>query len=234
MPRAVVVLCTLLSLTSHAGVTVPADLGIGPEALWFPGPLLDNRGALPHFALAFNLYAIIDQQTVKQNWDRIPPKYRGLAAGVTEAHVGPSIFIPQTLIISPKVAELGGVGMYGATWAPLGLTLLSNPPPDPREWNKSRGRYSLDANVLLTYLFIHSDFADIPPTHFLRPGLELKLTLLLSLSEKVLVSFGGGAQFYVPQVIGTFLDVAPLEQSVWLAGFAFLKLHFRFPYEVAL
>jgi hypothetical protein len=234
MPRAVVVLCTLVSLVSHAGVTVPADVGIGPEALWFPGPLLDNRGALPHFALAFNLYAVIDKYTVQQNMDKIPPKYRGLAAGVTEAHIGPSIFIPDTIIISPKLDELGGVGMYGLTWKPVGLTLASTPPPDPREWQKTRGRYFIDANLLLTYLFIYSGFPDIPPTHFLRPGLEFKLTLLVNLTDTVLLSFGGGAQVYVPQALGSFLDVGPLEQSVWLAGFAFLKLHVRFPYEVAL
>lgn len=77
-----------LSSTALAGkVTVPASFGIGPEAFWFYGPLLENRGAVPHFALAFNLHAIIDKDWINQNRDRIPANYRGQAdkiAGVED------------------------------------------------------------------------------------------------------------------------------------------------------
>lgn len=230
----------LLSASAFgAKVTVPADFGIGPEAFWFYGPLLENRGAVPHFALSFNLHAIIDKDWINENRERIPSKYRGQADRITELKIGPSIFIPSTLYISPSIDALNGVGLFGLTWKPLGLTLVSTGQKSERSWNQSRGRFNLDANLLLTYLYIYSnvrgvELAGIPSTHFLRPGIELQTTLTLNVSRKVLVSLGGGSQVYVPQCLGNFLCVGPIERTVWLSFFAFLKFHVRFPYEVDL
>ena len=39
---------------------------------------------------------------------------------------------------------------------------------------------------------------------------------------------------YVPQELGGFGVVNPLEESIWHIGQAFLKFHVRFPVEVAL
>jgi hypothetical protein len=230
----------LVSASAFAGkVTVPADFGIGPEAFWFYGPLLENRGAVPHFALSFNLHAIIDKDWINENRDRIPSKYRGQADRITELKIGPSIFIPSTLYISPSIDSLNGVGLFGLTWKPLGLTLVSTGQKSERSWNQSRGRFNLDANLLLTYLYISSnvrgvELAGIPSTHFLRPGVELQTTLLLNVSRTFLVSIGGGAQAYIPQRLGAFFDVVPIERTVWLSFFAFLKFHVRFPYDVDL
>jgi hypothetical protein len=231
--RALFIAALLWAVPSGAGVKVPADVGFGPAGSWFYGPLLENRGAVPHFGLMINVHAVIDQAWVEENRGSIPPKYQKMADGISEVRIGPSIFIPSTLYISPKLDALGGVGMYGVTWTPIGLTLISTGQRSARDWNKSRGRFSLDAHLLLTYLFIHSDLAGIPTTHFLRPGLELKATIQLSATERFLISFGGGAQVYVPQALGSF-GWNPIGQSIWLSWFAFLKFHVRFPYEVNL
>ena len=50
-------------------------------------------------------------------------------------------------------------------------------------------------------------------------------------AKKFGVSFGWASAFYVPQQLGT-LGLGPLDDSVWHVGQAFLKLHFRFPYQV--
>lgn len=234
--RSLVLGLVVWSLPGWAGVQVPADLGLGPAGFWFFGPLTDNRGAVPHFALSFNLHAVIDQDWVRANQHVIPPKYRRLAEGVTEVRVGPSIFIPSTLYVSPPLDALGSVGLFGATWEPLGLTLLRTGQASSREWNRSRGRLIVDTSLLLTYLFIFNtaDLASVPATHFLRPGLQLKATMLITVTERFLISLGGGAQVYVPQRLGAFLEVGPLQEAVWLSAFAFLKFHARFPYEVSL
>lgn len=230
----------LLATSAFAGkVTVPADVGVGPAAFWFYGPLLENRGAIPHFALAFNIHAIIDRDWINDNRDRIPSQYRSQADRITELKVGPSLFIPSTLYISPAVDALNGAGLFGATWKPFGLTIVSTGQKSERSWNQSRGRFNLDANLLLTYLYIYSNFrgepfAGIPSTHFLRPGVELQTTLLLNVTRTFLISLGGGAQAYIPQRLGAFFDVVPINQTVWLSFFAFLKFHVRFPYELDL
>ncbi len=229
-------LLALLALPASAGVTVPADLGIGPEGFWFFGPLTDNRGAVPHFALSFNLHAVIDQEWIQANQHVIPAQYKRMAAGVSEVRIGASIFIPSRLYISPPIDALGGTGVFGATWSPLGLTLVNTGQKSSRDWNKSRGRFTIDTHLLLTYLYVFNTlgFQNVPSTHFLRPGLELKATILLSVTEKFLISLGGGAQVYVPQRLGAFLEFGPLSEAMWLSAFAFLKFHFRFPYEVSL
>jgi hypothetical protein len=223
----------LWALPAAAGVKVPVDVGLGPAGFWFFGPLLENRGAVPHFALMLNVHAVIDRAWIEENRGAIPARYQKAADGVSEVRIGPSLFIPSTIYLSPKLDALGGVGMYGATWAPFGLTLWSSGQRAARDWNKSRGRFYLDASVLLTYLFIHSDLSSIPTTHFLRPGLQLTATAQIAITERFLVSLGGGAQVYVPQALGSF-GWDPLERSLWLSWFAVLKVHFRFPYEASL
>lgn len=230
----------LVSASAFAAkVTVPADVGIGPAAFWFYGPLLENRGAVPHFALAFNLYGIIDQDWIDQNRAVIPARYRSQANRITELKIGPSIFIPSTLYVSPSIDALNGVGLFGATWKPLGLTLISTGQKSERSWEGNRGRFTIDGSLLLTAMFLYSnirgvELAGIPPTFFLRPGIELQTTLLINVTRKVLVSLGGGAQAYIPQRLGAFFDVVPIERTIWLSFFAFLKFHVRFPYDVEL
>lgn len=233
MRRLPVLFALLCALPALAGVKVPVDVGFGPAGYWFYGPLLDNRGAVPHFALMLNVHAVIDKAWIDENRSAIPPKYQKMAEGITEVRLGPSIFIPQTLYISPAIDALGGVGLYGATWAPLGLTLISTGQKEARAWNKSRGRFYLDAQLLLTLLFIHSNRPEIPFTVFARPGLQLTATFQIAATERFLISLGGGAQVYIPQALGSF-GWNPIDQTIWLSWNAFLKFHLRFPYEVTL
>jgi hypothetical protein len=231
----VAALC-LCSTSALASVTVPADLGIGPEGVWFFGPLVANRGAVPHFALSFNLHAVIDRAWIQQNQHAIPASYRGMADRVNEVKIGPSIFIPSRLYISPPIDALGGTGMFGVSWTPIGLTLVSTGQKDTSAWNKSRGRLVIDSSLLLTYLFVFNTLGleFVPPTHFFRPGLELKLTTIISVTKSFLISLGGGAQLYVPQRLGNWLEFGPLDQAMFVTAFAFLKFHVRFPYEANL
>lgn len=215
---------------------VPADLGVGPAGYWFFGPLTQNRGAVPHFALAFDLAAVIDRDWLDQNQAVIPAKYKSASDSISELRIGASIFIPSTLYISPPIDALGSVGLFGVTWTPLGLTLVNTGKNSLREGsNKSRGHLTIDAGLLLTYLFVFNTAGyDVPTTHFLRPGLQLRTSLVIHATEKFLISFGGGAQIYLPQRMGSFFELGPLSEAMWLSVFAFLQFHFRFPYEVTL
>jgi hypothetical protein len=161
-------------------------------------------------------------------------QYKRQAEGITELRVGPSIFIPSTVVISPKADALGGAGMFGLTWTPLGLTFFRNGPASTREWRKRPGTFLLDGELLVTALYVYSDFPGIPPTVFFRPGVQLKATALVQFSDQLLMSLGFGAQVYIPQRLGNWLEFGPMNEAMWFAAFAFLKFHVRFPYEVTL
>lgn len=214
-------------------VEVPADVGVGPAAYWYPIPLLENRGAVPHFALTLSIAAVIDQEFIANNRGRLPASYQQKAGRLVEARIGPSIFIPDTLTISPKVDALGGVGMYGVTWRPLGLNWLSVGQYDARTRTRSPVRLSLGSGLLVTAMVIYSDLPAVPLTFFLRPGIDLKLTLELQPAKSFVLSVGGGGFAYVPQVLGGF-GFGSFDRMVCLGWFAFVKFHARFPYSVNL
>ena len=90
--RRTILLFSLWALPALAGVKVPGDLGIGPAGYWFVGPLMANRGAVPHFGLVFDLQAIIDRDWIQDNQASIPDKYKGMADKVNELKIGASIF----------------------------------------------------------------------------------------------------------------------------------------------
>lgn len=214
-------------------VEVPVDVGVGPAAFWFLGPMTQVRGAVPHFGLQLDVHAIIDKEVIDKNRDRIPPNLRGMAEKVTEARISPSIFIPRYLYVSPKLDPLGGVGMYGISWVPFGLILASSGKGEARGWDKPKGRGALEAGLLLTYFYVHSDRVEAPATHFIRPGLELKASVEAFVTPRFLVSLSGGGQAYVPQKMGEF-GFGPFEQMICFAAFASLQFHYRFPYTANL
>lgn len=217
--------------SSAARVKVPVDVGVGPAAYWFFGPLTDNRWPTPHFGLKLNVAAVLDAEWIAANRSLVPGRYRKAAEDVDEVRITPSIFIPDALIISPKVDSLGGTGIYGITWRPLAFRLPLGGKKQPGSWQKSRGRFDLGAGLLFTYAFIYSDF--LPTTHFLRPGIDLGANVELAASSNFLVSFGWTSQLYVPQKLGSF-GFGPFEQSIFHVGQAYLKLHFRVPYETSI
>lgn len=198
-------------------VIVPVDIAVGPAALLVSGPVADDQ--TPHWGLKLSVKAIVDQALIQRYKSKIPRKYRGLASRVQEARISPSIFIPDTLIISPKLER---TGLYGVTWRPIGITvpLIRRP-----------FRFDISPGLILTYAYMHSDV--LANTHFFRPGLDAKAELEIPFSESFLVSLGWTSQFHVPQVIGGgFLELEPLDESIWHVGQAFVMLHFRIPYRV--
>ncbi len=199
-------------------LTVPVDVGVGPAALLITGPVFRDQPV--HGALKLSIAAVLDKELIRKNQNRIPKQYRSMAKGVEEVRISPSIFIPDELIISPPVR---GTGLYGITFRPFsfGVPLLSGPVS-----------FDLGAGLLLTYAFLHSDV--LPTTHFLRPGIDLQAELEFKLSKSFLISIGWASGFYVPQKLGTFFDVLPIQDGIWHVGQGFLKFHFRFPYKVTL
>jgi hypothetical protein len=208
-------------------ITVPVDVGVGPAGYLISGPVADDQ--LLHTGLKISVQAIIDQATIRAHQDRIPAGYRAQALRMSEVRYSPSIFIPDTLIISPKIHN---TGLYGTSWRPIsiGLPLVDAAPV----------RLALSAGLLLTYAFLYSDV--LPTTHFIRPGIDLGAELEIALAPSFLVSLGWASAFYVPQGLGTLglgpfgdhQDYGALKQTLWHFGQAFVKLHFRFPYTADL
>ncbi|TNF32645.1 MAG: hypothetical protein EP329_09515 [Deltaproteobacteria bacterium] len=182
------------------------------------GPIQDAQ--LVHYGLKVSVAAVLDKATLEANKGRVPAKYRGMVSKLSEVRFSPSIFIPDTLFISPKVDD---TQMWGISWTPfgLGLTLAEVP------------RVRLGADLRLTYAFIGSD--RLGDTHFLRPGIDLNLDVEIPVTETFLVSVGWTSQVYIPQKVGGgVLETGPFEDTIWHIGQAYLMLHFRFPYTTHL
>jgi hypothetical protein len=232
LPLAGLALATALALptAARAGepVTVPVDVGIGPAGYVVTGRIAQDQPL--HVGLKVSVQAIVDQATLQRHQDRIPAGMRKQVLRMKEVRFSPSILIPDALMISPA---LGHTGMYGITWRPIsaGVSVIDAP----------GARLHLSAGLLATYAYIHSDLAEIPATHFLRPGIDVGAELEIAFSRSFLVSLGWASGFYLPQELGGFgLGAAasdsgvPLEDTLWHFGQAFLKLHFRFPYTTRL
>ncbi|MFY0574868.1 hypothetical protein ACN28S_11300 [Cystobacter fuscus] len=201
-------------------VTAPVDFAVGPAAFFFFGPVFEDQPL--HTGLKLNVEAVLDKEWLKKNQALIPRQYRAQALKSGELRFAPAItaLIPDSLLISPKYKN---TGIYGATWKPLGVGLALSPSPV---------RLSLDAGLLLTYAYLYSD--TLENTHFLRPGLQLGADLEFQLGKGFLLSIGWASALYVPQRLGSFLEVGPLEDSIFHVGQAYLLLHFRVPVSTRL
>ncbi|GHG66236.1 hypothetical protein [Comamonas sp. JC664] len=208
----------LPALASAQRLTVPVDVGVGPAAFAFFGPVFEDQPI--HTGLKISVQAVLDKAWLKKNQRRVPQRYRKYASSLDEVRISPSLLIPDTLIISPKLRD---TGMYGATWKPLslGVPLTSSP-----------ARLSLGAGLLLTYAYLHSN--TLPNTHFVRPGAEVGVDLELQLSKRFLVSLGWESAFYVPQELGGLGLPERLRDGIFHVGQAYLQLHVRFPYTARL
>lgn len=216
--------CLLLpgAATAQRTVTAPVDVGIGPAAFFFFGPVFADQPL--HTGLKINVEAVLDKEWLRKHQALIPRKYRKQALQSDEIRFSPAVLalIPESLIISPKYRN---TGIYGATWKPVGIGLpLSSSPV----------RFSVDAGLLLTYAYVYSDLETLGTTHFLRPGLKLGADLEFQLSESFLISIGWDSAVYIPQRLGTFSQTKPLSESIFHVGQAYLMFHFRFPYSTRL
>jgi hypothetical protein len=220
----------LASVAVHAEpVTIPLDVGVGPAGYVISGPVFDDQPL--HYGLKISIQAIVDQATLQAHQDRIPARYRAQALRMSEVRISPSIFIPDALIISPK---LRNTGIYGITWRPIAIRVPL--------LNESLVRFGLSAGLLVTYAYLYSDLDSLPATHFLRPGLDVGAELEIALAPSFLLSLGWASGLYVPQGLGTFGMGAfgdeqswhALNQTLWHFGQGFIKLHIRFPYTTNL
>ncbi|MFY1826347.1 hypothetical protein ACN47A_10580 [Myxococcus fulvus] len=213
-------LCLLLSpvVAAARNVTVPVDVGVGPAAFLFFGPVFDDQPI--HTGLKLSVEAVLDKDWLKKNQRAIPSRYRKYAKSVDEVRISPSIFIPDSLILSPKVRD---TGMYGITWKPLGLGLPLTSGPV---------RLAVGGGLLLTYAYLHSD--TLADTHFVRPGAELGVDLELQLSKSFLISLGWESALYVPQELGGLGLPERVRDGIFHVGQAYLQFHVRFPYSTRL
>lgn len=204
-------------------VTVPVDVGVGPAGFLLTGRVAEDQ--LFHFGLKLSVQAIIDQETMRRYQHRIPAGVRRQALRMKEVRYSPSLLIPDALIISPAAEN---TGVYGVSWRPVsaGLTLADGP----------GARLHLSAGLLVTYAYIHSSLAQIPETHFVRPGIDLGVELELAPGQPVSLSLGWASGFYLPQELGGFGlgTERDLADVLWHVGQAWVKLHFRFPYTTTL
>ena len=214
-----IALLTALCSTSLAGkVTVPVDIGLGPATHMITGPVQDDQ--MLHTGLKVSVEAIIDKKTIKKNKKRIPRQYRRYAKGVNEVRFSPSIFIPDTLLISPK--GTGNTGMMGIAWQPVGMGI-----PLLDAGIKARAGLGLQ----LWYAFLYSDTLD--DTHFLRPGLVPGVEVELPLSKTFLISAGWNSMLTLPQELGgSITEIGEPDESIWHIGQGFVQLHYRFPFTV--
>jgi hypothetical protein len=214
---------------AKSAIIVPVDLAAGPAGNHFFGAL---GGQLAHWGLKLDLAAIIDQETIQANKNRIPKKYRKAAASVTEISYRPFWWLPDSLLLSPAIDN---TQMWGITWRPvsLGLSLLNAGPL----------KVSISGGAVLTYAWMAGstwtdDGFDDDSMHFLRPGVDAKLDIQIALAKSFLVSFGWDSYVYVPQRVGRDfweeLGDDVLDTSVWHNGQVYLLLHFRFPYSTRL
>ena len=217
---------------SKREVTVPIDIGVGPTfntlgAIDFAnfglaGPIYEDQTF--HYGIRISLAAVLDQQFLRENSRLVPRQYRSQVRRMTEIRFRPGVatLIPTSLLISPKI---NNTGVYGATWAFLGLGIAPLRGPV---------RLGINGDVIATYAYIHSDTI-ASPTHFLRPGVELKIDLEIPITDQFLISFGWASQFYIPQEVGgSILDLGSGNDSLWHIGQLHFMLHFRVPYTTTL
>jgi hypothetical protein len=207
-------------------VTVPIDVGFGPQLMVPNPPLFFDQPAFT--ALTLSIAAVISKDLIEKNKNQVPAEYRNLVSNVSEVRYRPLwlLLVPDVIYLSPHflIPNVTTTGMYGALWRPIGIGIdLMNEPV----------RFNVHADLAAAYIFMHSELRGM--THFLRPGLSLSATLEVPLGETFLISTGWASDFFVPQPLGQPpWTIFPLEDSLWHLGGPFVKLHVRIPYEVSL
>ncbi len=205
-------------------VTIPVDIGIGPAAHMITGPIQDDQRL--HWGLVLSVQAILDKQTLRKFKKQIPRQYRKQVLSMDELRISPSIFIPDTLYLSPKT---GNTGMLGVSWTPvnLGLPIVKDP-----------FRWSLGASLRVSAAYLHSDGiagaqgGQAWQMLFLRPGIDLGSEIEIPFSDSFLISGGWRSQLHLPQGIGEGVDeLGSLDSAVWHIGQPFVMFHVRVPYE---
>lgn len=208
--------------------TVPLQIGLGPAFYFLSGPLQEDQA--PHYGVQIYARAIIEGENLKRARKKVPKKYRGFLAG-DEVRIG-HLLVPDALIISPRTER---TAIYGATWRPLAIE------PD---FGGDRVKFNLGAGLMLTYAYIDTELTQEEQaaqpklfngtTHFFRPGIDLRASVEVKLTDSWLFSGGWSSAFYPPQELGgEFLGWGELDRSAWHFGQAFVLLHYRVPYQTS-
>ena len=203
-------------------IDVPVDVGVGPTANFFSGPV--GADQLVHSGIRLDIAGVIDAATIRAHAADIPAEYRGPAESFQEIRYSPCILIPDQLFLSPMFKD---TAMYGVGWKPFEVALAPI--------RSQTVRLDLGAGLLVTYIYLYSRALAAPETNFLRPGAGLRAELTVALGKSLLVSGGWESQFYPPQALGApVFSWGPLDQSIWHIGQAFVMLHGRFPHRTVL
>jgi len=218
----ILVLFASSSLYSKEVVEVPLNIGFGPALNYIPGVISDDQTF--HYSLKLDMFAVLDKDFIESHKNRVPKKYRGLLEGKDEFRIS-YIFIPESLIISPKIEN---TGIYGINFRPisLGLPFVSN----------KNFKNGLSLGLNLSYMFIHSDkiFDGKGSMNFLRPALNLQFDNLVRVNRNLLLSFGLDSYFYIPQEIkdsSPVLEIGNLDRALWFIGQVYIIINFRVPYK---
>jgi len=219
----VVSLCIVSGEAMATEVTIPVQIGLGPTLVGVTGPV--QRSQRFFGGAKVEVAAILDQQIIQQNLHRVPSRYRAMARGIEEARFSPSVFIPDTLYLSPPVRR---AQMWGATWRPIGLSITPLRRPL---------RTTIGVGAVLTYLYFDSRAPglEVRRMHFLRPGASLRAELEAPLAERVFVTLGWDSMVHLPQALESGLGgLGEAGHQMWHLGHAFVVLGFRFPYQTSL
>jgi len=219
MVKFVLLLTVLLGSSLWAGkAMIPINIGVGPAAYFITHKIRSDQEI--HYGTRLHIKAIIDKKVIESQKDKIPAKFRKLVSKIGEARIG-LLYVPESLFISPQI---NNTGIYGATWKPIAISipLLKSP------------SFKISLGLIGTYAYISS--TTLPsPTHFLRPGLDLKSELEFPIAENALISAGWASAFYPPQKVGgSIFGFGARTESIWHIGQAFLMLHLRIPHEANL
>ena len=223
-------------------VEIPINIGLGPAYYLIPEQLEGQQNK--HTGLSLHIKAIIDKASIEKHKGKIPKKYHDAVSKVDEVRVG-FILVPDSIIISPRKEE-HGLELYGATWRPIGLGI---------PLKMGNAKLSFGTGLIFSYLFVNlGDYKIVDPekklegnnedskvyldqvTHFVRPGIDLRLSLEIKFSPSFITSLAWTSAYYVPQKIGGgVFDISKTKsQNLWRIHHGAFLLNFRFPYDAKL
>ncbi len=197
-------------------VEVPFNVGIGPTVFWIPGV------AAREFHTGFNLalYGVITPQTLQDNKEKIPLKYRRYLNTMREVRLAPlwMILVPQYVIASP--ASLGSDdALYGAIWSLLSV----GPEFISKRYMVLEGKFSP------TVSYLHVDSDDNEQTeNLVGVGCMLSLSLTYTITENFLLAFSYGHLLQLPLGINEYKPIDRTAEKWIQAGVLSMTLNFRF------
>jgi len=220
-------LCLLLSLippAQAAKVTVPIEVGVGPNIFALPGPI---SALYPlHPAISLSAEAVITKKFIRKNKKKIPRQYRKQAMAMDELRIS-KLWIPDMIIISQFHDNFG---IAGISFRPIGLRFPISTKPL---------RTDASLGLRFTAMYLNGGPGDGGgDMFFINPGLDGRLQATKKINKTWSVTLGGMGHVYPPQDVDDFFphwtldpNLIDLSHSVWLLTSGYLKVNHRFPFE---